>query len=222
MAITNATRLADFGTGIGTAGAVIDIDNTNQRVGLGTTNPNSTVTVGPIGAAGTSLFVHGDSRVTGVITATTFSGSGSGLTGLPGQADFWIKTAAGINTTVSVGIGTTRPDSIARVNNTSITNVGILTAYQIYGDGSNLTGLPGQVDLWSKTAAGINTLSSVGVGTTNPVADLTVGPVGTSGTSLFVHGDARVVGVLTATSLKEGTKSMATMGKAVAMAMIFG
>ena len=49
-----------------------------------------------------------------------------------------------------------------------------------------------------------------------------MGPVGTSGTSLFVHGDARVVGVLTATSLKEGTKSMATMGKAVAMAMIFG
>ena len=86
--------------------------------------------------------------VEGTVTATTFSGSGSGLTGLPGQADFWIKTAAGINTTVSVGIGTTRPDSIARVNNTSITNVGILTAYQIYGDGSNLTGLPGQVDLW--------------------------------------------------------------------------
>ena len=141
MAISNATRLADFGTGIGTAGAVIDIDNTNQRVGLGTTNPNATVTVGPIGAAGTSFFVHGDARVLGVLTATTFSGSGS-----------------------------------------------------------ELTGLPGQIDLWSKTAAGINTLGSVGIGTTNPVADLTVGPVGTSGTSLFVHGDGRITGVLTATA----------------------
>ena len=189
-------------------------------VGIGSETPGAQLDVGKgdliVGAA---ITLGGPS---GIISATSFSGSGSGLTGLPGQADFWIKTAAGINTTVSVGIGTTRPDSIARVNNTSITNVGILTAYQIYGDGSNLTGLPGQVDLWSKTAAGINTLSSVGVGTTNPVADLTVGPVGTSGTSLFVHGDARVVGVLTATSLKEGTKSMATMGKAVAMAMIFG
>ena len=43
MAITNASRLADFGTGIGTEGAVIDIDNANAQVGLGTTNPNSTV-----------------------------------------------------------------------------------------------------------------------------------------------------------------------------------
>ena len=60
MAITNACRLADFGTGIGTQGAVIDVDNANKQVGLGTTNPNSTVTVGGIGAAGTSLFVHGD------------------------------------------------------------------------------------------------------------------------------------------------------------------
>ena len=99
----------------------------------------------------------------GIVTADSFYGDGSNLTGLPGQRDFWTKTAAGINTTVSVGIGTTRPDSIARVNNTSILNVGILTAYQVhvggmtsvgdvvssgivtadsfYGDGSNLSGI---------------------------------------------------------------------------------
>ena len=212
--MTRARELAKLGNE-----NVISV-NADNEVGIGSQTPDRKLDIG----TGDLIVGHAITMgsLSGIISATSFSGSGSGLTGLPGQADFWIKTAAGINTTVSVGIGTTRPDSIARVNNTSITNVGILTAYQIYGDGSNLTGLPGQVDLWSKTAAGINTLSSVGVGTTNPVADLTVGPVGTSGTSLFVHGDARVVGVLTATSLKEGTKSMATMGKAVAMAMIFG
>ena len=78
---------------------------------------------------------------------------------------------------------------------------GVVTATSFSGSGANLTNLPGQVDLWTKTAAGINTLSSVGLGTTNPVSDLTVGPVGTSGTSLFVHGDARVVGMITATNL---------------------
>ena len=108
-------------------------------VGIGSETPGAQLDVGKgdliVGAA---ITLGGPS---GIISATSFSGSGSGLTGLPGQADFWIKTAAGINTTVSVGIGTTRPDSIARVNNTSITNVGILTAYQIYGDGSNLTGI---------------------------------------------------------------------------------
>jgi len=128
MAITNACRLADFGTGIGTAGAVIDIDNTNKRVGLGTTNPNSTVTVGGMGVAGTSLFVHGDVRVVGVITADNFSGSASGLSGLQ-----WTNNASGIHTTKSVGVGTTRPDSIARVNNTAIFNAGIVTAYELYG-----------------------------------------------------------------------------------------
>ncbi len=81
------------------------------------------------------------------------------------------------------------------------TVTGVITATSFAGSGANLTNLPGQVDLWTKTAAGINTLSSVGLGTTNPVSDLTVGPVGTSGTSLLVHGDARVVGMVTATNL---------------------
>ena len=152
--------------------------NLTSSVGVGTVvelvaykafnvaNPISNTTSGSL-EVGVNLTVTGTSNV-GVVTGGTYYGDGSNLTGLPGQVDLWNKTAAGINTAVSVGIGTTRPDSIARVNNTSILNVGILTAYQLHGDGSNLTGLPGQVDLWSKTAAGINTLSNVGIGTTNP------------------------------------------------------
>ena len=46
MAITNASRLADFGSGIGTAGAVLQVDNTNQRIGIGTTNPDNMLQVG--------------------------------------------------------------------------------------------------------------------------------------------------------------------------------
>ena len=30
MAITNATRVADFGSGIGTQGAVLQVDNSNN------------------------------------------------------------------------------------------------------------------------------------------------------------------------------------------------
>ena len=39
MALSNASRLSDFGSGIGTQGAVIQVDNSNQAVGIGTTNP---------------------------------------------------------------------------------------------------------------------------------------------------------------------------------------
>ena len=65
MAITNATRLADFGSGIGTEGAVIQVDNANKRGGIGTTNPQSTLQVG-IG-----ITMDGNA---GVITAQSYYG----------------------------------------------------------------------------------------------------------------------------------------------------
>ena len=77
MALSNATRLSDFGSGIGTAGAVIQVDNANKRVGIGTTNPSAMLSVGP----GDAILMDGDA---GVITATSFEGSGANLTGVSG------------------------------------------------------------------------------------------------------------------------------------------
>ena len=34
MAVTNATTLADFSSGIGTQGAILQVDNTDQMVGI--------------------------------------------------------------------------------------------------------------------------------------------------------------------------------------------
>ena len=47
--ISNASRLADFGSGIGTQGAIIQVDNTNQRVGIGTTNKISSGNILTVG-----------------------------------------------------------------------------------------------------------------------------------------------------------------------------
>ena len=77
MALSDATRLADFATGIGTLGAVLKVDNTNKRVGIGTTNPSAMLSVGP----GDAILMDGDA---GVITATSFEGSGANLTGVSG------------------------------------------------------------------------------------------------------------------------------------------
>jgi len=73
MAISNASRLANFGTGIGTEGAVLQVDNTNERIGIGTTNPQQMLQVG------TAVSVYGNS---GIVSATTFYGDGSNLAGI--------------------------------------------------------------------------------------------------------------------------------------------
>ena len=71
--ISNASRLADFGSGIGTQGAIIQVDNTNQRVGIGTTNPQAMLQVG------TAISMYGS---TGIVSATAFWGDGSNLEGV--------------------------------------------------------------------------------------------------------------------------------------------
>ena len=115
MAISNATRLSDFGSGIGTGGAILKVDNANQRVGIGTTNPQAMLSIGP---AGNMILIDG---IAGVISATgfvggTFTGDGSGLTGVA-NTDY--------------------------VNSISITATGIITANSFEGSGANLTGVSG-------------------------------------------------------------------------------
>ena len=72
-----------------------------------------------------------------------------------------------------------------------IINDNFAEIYSQFGDGTDLT------PTWDKTAAGVNTTSNVGIGTTNPRFGLEVGSVGASGTSLWVNGNARVAGILT-------------------------
>ena len=75
MAVTQATTLADFTSGIGTAGAILQVDNADQRIGIGTTDPQATLQVG------IAITMDGTA---GVITATKFVGEGSQLTGVSG------------------------------------------------------------------------------------------------------------------------------------------
>ena len=77
MAITKATALADFGSGIGTDGSILKVDQDNQRIGIGTTNPQATLQVG------TAITMYGS---TGIISATAFYGDGSSLTNVSAGA----------------------------------------------------------------------------------------------------------------------------------------
>ena len=136
-----------------------------DTIGIGTTGPGDcTLKVG----SGTSVFcvdangvgigstangfklrVIGESRFSGSVVATAFTGDGSGLTNLQNDSLF---------NTVDSGIGT-----------------GIFP---------------------------VNTLQ-VGIGTTRPDqnADLTVGAVGASGTTMIVRSEARFTGIITANDI---------------------
>ena len=89
MALTDATRLANFSSGVGTDGT-LDTNNINA---------------------------------TGIVTASSFVGSGSGLTGVASTDNIITGTAA----TFTAGINVT----------------GVVTATSFVGDGSELTGVSG-------------------------------------------------------------------------------
>jgi len=149
MAITDATRLADFGSGIGTDGAVLKIDNDNQRVGIGTTNPQGTLQIG----LGVTIQGHA-----GVVTAVAFYGDGSGLTGVANTGQIFADTI-----TIGTALTVTGPVSVAGTitydDVTNVDSVGVVTARSgirvgagqsispvsgsitYYGDGSQLTGI---------------------------------------------------------------------------------
>jgi len=71
MAVTRGSGLADFASGLGDT---LKIDSNNGRVGINSTSPTA------------ALDVQGDAVVSGVVTASSFVGDGSNLTGVSGFA----------------------------------------------------------------------------------------------------------------------------------------
>lgn len=107
MAITNASRLADFGSGIGTEGAVLQFNNATQRVGIGTTNPQTTLDVnGTVTAKALSIGgVTVSSAGVGIATAGGTVGSGATLLDFRGAGISTVTVASGIATINITGGG---------------------------------------------------------------------------------------------------------------------
>jgi len=102
-----------------------------------------------------------------------------------------------------VGIGTTANGSALRVIG-DINVSGVVTATKFDGDGSLLTSVNVSAAGWTNiTGSGAilyNTdLNEVGIGTSvGTGSNVTIGDVGVAGTSLFVNGEARFAGIVTA------------------------
>ena len=169
-------------TGAGLTVSIIDqwgVTNTGihtlKNVGIGTTNPRFALEVGPVGYADTALWVNGNARVTGILTVGTASiildGSTNTLTvpNLVVTNSTTGVTASGVGLTIRDGGGDLGTASIIDFgDNLSVTFAsGIATVTGSAGGG-------GTSSQWETTAAGIHTLSNVGIGTTNPTSTLTV------------------------------------------------
>jgi len=174
--------------------------NTLRNVGIGTTNPRFTLEVGAVGTSGTTLFVNGDARITGILTigtsSITLNGStniinvGTGVT-INGSTGIISATSIVLGGATLTGAGVTRIEAGSGISVDQNTGQVTITATGSGGSSQFVT-----------TAAGIHTLSNVGIGTTNPTSKLTV------------TGDGTFTGVVTATTFigaLTGTATTATL-----------
>lgn len=137
MALTDATRLADFGSGIGTDGT-LDILNLNAT-GIATA---ATLSVSGVATAATLKVGSAITAFGGIITATTFSGalsgnatsatsatSAAGLTGTPNITVGNITASSGDLTVRNVtGVAATFTGVVSYEDVNNVDSVGVITA----------------------------------------------------------------------------------------------
>ena len=128
----------------------------------------------------------------------------------PGESTFQVGSGTSlvdINGIGGVGIGSTANGFKLRVIGESRFS-GSVVATAFTGDGSGLTNLSND-SLFNSVSAGLGTgifpvaLLNVGIGTTRPLTDvdLTVGAVGSSGTTMHVFSEAKFAGIVTTNNL---------------------
>ena len=151
MAISNATRLSDWGSGIGTEGAVLQVDNANNRLGIGTTSPQAMLQVG------TGVSVYGNSGIVSVTTlrADTLYGDGGNLTNVISGVEVQLSgTTVGTAATVlnfGPGFSTATPVSsgISTIETTRTLTIGVRSGaavtFSISGGSFNVSGRAGNV-----------------------------------------------------------------------------
>ena len=195
------------GTWVTTAAGI----HTLKNVGIGTTNPRFKLEVGAVGASGTTLFVNGDARITGIVTIGPASITLNGITNI-------INVGTGI--TINGSTGVIQATSVV-VGGTTLTGAGVTSITA--GSGISVNQSTGNVTItatgggggtssqWTTTAAGIHTLSNVGIGTTNPTSALTV-KGNTSLETLSVSGVSTFAGITTVTGPTLFTKQLSVSG----------
>ena len=149
-------------------------------------------------------------NVVGVVSATSFFGDGTGLTGVASTDNIITGTAATFNSVVKVGTGITLDATSGIVTATGVNVTGVVTATTFLGNVTgNATGLSGTPDITVRNVTGVaatftgvltyedvTNVDSVGVVTAR--GGFEIGSSGVGGTITAV-GNAEIAGIMTAT-----------------------
>ena len=140
-------------------------------------------------------------NVVGVVSATSFFGDGTGLTGVASTDNIITGTAATFNSVVKVGTGITLDATSGIVTATGVNVTGVATASKFDGDATGLTGSP-SINVTNITASGTLTYEDVtnvdSVGVVTARGGFEIGASGVGGTITAV-GNAEIAGIMTAT-----------------------
>jgi len=199
MAISNAVNLANF-----TSGDALTIDSVNDRVGIASTVPTST------------LDVTGDVKVSGVVTATSFVGDGSGITNAGSSLSASSGTQRLVVTSQTSGTMTAAGTN-SDLNYDTSTNT--LSATTFSGTTGTFTG---NVSVGGTlTYEDVSNIDSVGLITARNGINVPNGNI-VVGTALTINQTGiNVVGVITATTVKATEYVGLPEGTNILKAMLF-
>ena len=136
----SATGWTNYTSGVGS----ITYNTSQDKVGIGTTQPRFSLEVGNIGASGTSFYVNGDSHFVGFTTSND-----AYVSGMLTVTNVHLPNAAGTVTVNKVGIGTTNPLQSVQVGLGDTTDVMVISGVGSVGVGTTNPSAP--IDLQAHT-----------------------------------------------------------------------
>jgi len=206
-----ATLFSGDGSSLTGTGATDFINATQLRV-IGVTTTVGGVEFGAAGVGGT-IRANGDVTFAGVVTATSFSGDGSALTGMADTAH--------VSTTGLVVVGvSTLSGNVALPDSASLFlgNDDDLELFHTAGGNTRIKNNTGELEIRSDTTNIVNKNNS------QTIAGFTQGAsVGITTVGILTAYDSITVKVgAGSTELTTALSAKASTGKAIAMAMVFG
>jgi len=126
-------------------GGTITYDDVTNVDSVGIVTARGGFEIGASGVGGTITSI-GNAEFAGILTASSFSGDGTGLTGVASTDNIITGTAATFTNNVNIS-GITTVGVLTAYAGVNVT--GVVTATSYRGDGSSLTGVGGDTDITS-------------------------------------------------------------------------